>query len=286
MHNTVVLKNGSEVPAIGLGTWYLGESPSRLKYEQDALWAGLEGGARLIDTAEMYGSGRSEKLVGSIVSQTKREDLYLVSKVLPINASRRELPQHFYRSLERMQTDYLDLYLLHWRGVHPFAETVEAMEALVAEGVLGSWGVSNLDLADMEELWDTPPGENCQVDQVLYHLASRGIEVDLQPKLREKQVAVMAYCPLAQGGTLREGKGLLAHPAVVKIAQARGISSAQVLLAWTIRDGHTIAIPRSASAEHSADNVKAMHLELSAEELAQLDAAFPAPTEPVPLDLT
>ena len=232
----------------------------------------------------MYGEGRSEDLVGEAIAGLPRDQLHLVSKVLPTNAGRARLRESFYASLDRLRTDYLDTYLLHWRGDTPLAETVEAMEDLVDEGVLRGWGVSNLDVGDMRDLLALPDGQNCQVNEVLYHVASRGIEYELAPMLRQADVATMAYCPLAQGATLREGAGLFENPTLIQIAEAHEATVPQVMLAWVIRDGHTLAIPRSGKAEHTRDNVAALHLDLTEQDLAQIDQAFPAPTGPTPLD--
>lgn len=284
MH-TVTLKNGNQVPAVGLGTWFLGDSSQKFEQERDALLAGVDAGCRLIDTAEMYGDGRSEKLVGTVLHQSRRDDIFLVSKVLPSHADKETLPVRFYRSLDRLDTDYLDLYLLHWYGCIPLDETIEAMEDLVREGVLRSWGVSNLDTKQMNELWSYPHGENCQVDQVLYHVASRGIEYELLPQLRHHDTSVMAYCPLAQGGTLRQGKGLLKDSLLTSIAEAHHVCVAAIMLAFIIRDGHTIAIPRSGKAEHNLANAQALTVKLTDKEIAAIDSRFPAPNYSTPLDI-
>lgn len=282
---TVKLKNGSIVPAIGLGTWMLGDFEDTFADEREALFAGIEAGATLIDTAELYGDGRSERLVGSVVAQLDRESLQLVSKVKPSNASRALLRTSFYQSLERLNTDYMDLYLLHWYSQHPLHETVSELEKLVEEGVLRGWGVSNFDRTEMEELWRIPGGENCQVNQVLYHVASRGIEYDLVPVMREHNVATMAYCPLAQGATLRQGSGLFDDALLADIASSHGVSVSEVMLAFIIRDGKTIAIPRSAQTSHTLSNANAGRLELSDDEFAAIATRFPAPEKPTPLDV-
>ncbi|MDO5747479.1 MAG: aldo/keto reductase [Actinomycetaceae bacterium] len=282
---TVTLKNGDKVPAIGLGTWMLGDSADSYESEREALFAGIEAGCTLIDTAEMYGEGRSETLVGSVVAQSDRSQLYLVSKVLPSNAGRPHLRDRFYRSLERLHTDYLDLYLLHWYGSVPLSETVEEMEKLVAEGTLKAWGVSNLDRTQMEELWALPQGNNCLVNQVLYHVASRGIEYDLVPAMREHHVTTMAYCPLAQGATLRQGKGLFDDPLLRALGKKYDAAPSEVALAYIIRDGHTIAIPRSGKAVHTLSNAHGGRLELSDDDYARITERFPAPNHPTPLDI-
>ena len=281
------LANGTSVPVIGQGTWMLGDDLARRVSEIEALHAGIAAGATLVDTAEMYGKGRSELLVGEVIRElptgTTRGDLFLVSKVLPDNAGRDRIFKSFEASLHRLGVDYLDLYLLHWRGAVPLAETVACLEELVVQGKIHAWGVSNFDIDDMEELWGVPGGCNCQVNQVLYHAGSRGIEFSLLPWMREHGVALMSYCPLAQAGRIR--RGLLEEPALRRIAAKYGATPAQVLLAWNIRDGHTIAIPRTGSAEHARENAVAENLELDAGDCAALDETFPPPEWKMPLDM-
>ena len=283
MKHIVKLKNGAEVPALGLGTWYLGDDAGRRAREIAALRTGIEKGMTLIDTAEMYGGGRSERLVGEAIKGTERGRLFIVSKVLPNNAGRRGIFRSCEESLQRLGTDYLDLYLLHWRGSVPLAETVECMEKLERDGMIRGWGVSNFDTDDMEELRRVKGGDGCLVNQVLYHAASRGIEYSLLPQMRERGVALMAYCPLAQGGSLR--RGLFRSRALNDIAARRGATVAQILLAWAVRGGDTIAIPRSSSPEHTAENAGADAIELTAEELAAIDREFAPPRRKEPLDI-
>lgn len=283
MKRIVRLKNGAEVPAFGLGTWYLGDDAGRRAREIEALRAGIEKGMTLVDTAEMYGGGRSERLVGEAIKGIERGRLFIVSKVLPNNAGRRGILRSCEESLQRLGTDYLDLYLLHWRGSVPLAETVECMEKLERDGLIRGWGVSNFDTDDMEELLRVKGGDGCLVNQVLYHAASRGIEYSLLPQMRERGVALMAYCPLAQGGSLR--RGLFRSRALNDIAARRGATVAQILLAWTIRGGNVIAIPRSSSPEHTAENAGADAIELTAEELAAIDREFAPPRRKEPLDI-
>ena len=283
MKHIVRLKNGAEVPALGLGTWYLGDDAGRRAREIEALRAGIEKGMTLVDTAEMYGGGRSERLVGEAIKGIERGRLFIVSKVLPNNAGRSGIFRSCVESLKRISTDYLDLYLLHWRGSVPLAETVECMEKLERDGLIRGWGVSNFDTDDMEELRRVKGGEDCLVNQVLYHAASRGIEYSLLPQMRERGVALMAYCPLAQGGSLR--RGLFRSRALNDIAARRGATVAQILLAWTIRGGNVIAIPRSSSPEHTAENAGADAIELTAEELAAIDREFAPPRRKEPLDI-
>ena len=273
------------VPAgrIGQGTWCLGEDPATQKQELAALRTGIEAGMTLLDTAEMYGDGASEALVGQAVRPYARETLYLVSKVYPFNAGRANIFASCEASLRRLGTDYLDLYLLHWRGRVPLAETAECMEELKAKGRIRAWGVSNLDTDDMRELLAVPGGANCAADQLLYHLGSRGIEYDLMPLLAEHGIAVMAYCPLAQAGRLR--RGLSNNAAVQSVAAAHAASAQQVLLAFLLTRPDVVPIPRTAHAAHAAANAVAADLTLTPAELAALEAAFPAPDHKVELDM-
>ena len=271
------------IPRLGQGTWYLGEKPSAKNEEIAALRTGIECGMTLIDTAEMYGEGLSEKLVGEAIAPYAREDLYLVSKVYPWNAGRDRIFQACENSLRRLNTDYLDMYLLHWRGSVPLEETAECMEKLVRQGRIRSWGVSNLDLEDMEELWETPAGRNCRTDQCLYHLASRGVETVLLPWLREKSIPLMAYCPLAQGGTLRSR--MLRHPLLRELASAKSCTIWQLMLAFLLADSNVVAIPRTGKARHAEENAGAAAISLTAEERNLLNTAFPAPKRREMLDI-
>lgn len=279
---TITLAAGDIVPALGQGTWYLGDDPAKRAQEISALRTGMGAGMRLIDTAEMYGDGRSEKLVGEAIAAAPREELFLVSKVLPENAGEKHIFQCCDATMNRMGVDYLDLYLLHWRGSVPLAETVRCLEQLKELGKIKNWGVSNFDIGDMEELWRIPGGRNCQVNQVLYHMGSRGIEYSLLPWMREHRVALMAYCPLAQGGALR--RGLLTDPAVLAVAEKHRATPIQVLLAWCIRDGNTIAIPRTGHPDHTLENAGANALLLDEEDLALIDRQYAPPTRKMPLD--
>jgi diketogulonate reductase-like aldo/keto reductase len=279
----VRLPDGTAVPALGQGVWMMGDNPAKRAAELAALRAGVAAGMTLIDTAEMYGNGRSEKLVAEAIRQIPRESLFIVSKVLPSNAGRAKIFDSCDASLHHLGVSYLDLYLLHWRGGVPLSETVACMEELVQSGKIRRWGVSNFDLDDMKDLWRIPAGRHCAVNQVLYHLGSRGIEYDLLPWLTEHQVPVMAYCPIAQAGELQSE--LYASPVLKKVAERHQASVTQILLAFVLRSGHVIAIPRSGNAEHTAENAAADGVELTPTDLDDLDAAFPAPTTKVPLDI-
>jgi diketogulonate reductase-like aldo/keto reductase len=283
MEHMVTLADGTLVPAIGQGTWFLGENKTAESSEMESLLAGIDQGMTLIDTAEMYGDGKAERLVGKTIGEIDRNRLFLVSKVYPHNAGRSHIFTSCENTLKRMKTDHLDLYLLHWRGGTALSETVECMEQLKREGKIRRWGVSNFDTSDMEELFSVPKGSNCAVNQVLYHVASRGIEYDLLPWMRDHNVPLMAYCPLAQGGDLR--RGLYRNKVLRNIASAHGVSVPQVLLAFAIRGGDTIAIPRSGRKQHTLDNAAADRLTLSEEELALIDREFPAPKSKTYLDI-
>lgn len=270
------------VPVIGQGTWYMGENPALRAQEAAALRAGIDLGLTVIDTAEMYADGGAEEVVGEAI-RGQRDRVVLVSKVYPWNAGGRKIARACEASLRRLNTDYLDLYLLHWRGDYSLQETVAGMEALVAQGKIRRWGVSNLDEDDMQQLWQVEGGERCATNQVLYHLASRGIEYDLLPWCQQRRLPVMAYCPLAQTGRLRNG--LLNHTVVKNIAQERGVTAAQILLAWVISRREVLAIPKASSIEHVAQNAAALDIVLNDEELALLDKAYPAPARKTPLDM-
>ncbi|WP_047608391.1 aldo/keto reductase [Rahnella aquatilis] len=279
---TVQLPDGTTVPAIGQGTWYMGERNSDLRAEVKALQQGLDAGMTLIDTAEMYADGGAERVVGEAISG-RRDEVFLVSKVYPHHAGGAKAIAACEQSLKRLKTDCLDLYLLHWRGSIPLHDTVAAMEKLQQSGKIRRWGVSNLDTDDMQALWKIPGGNACMTNQVLYHAAARGIEFDLLPWGEEHGVPVMAYCPLAQAGKLRHD--VLTAPVMQEIAKTRGVSSAQIALAWVIRSGNVIAIPKAVQPQHVKDNAAALTLSLTEDEIARIDTAFPAPKHKMPLDM-
>ncbi len=279
---TIQFRGESALPAIGQGTWYMGENAALRRQEVTALQAGLDLGLRLIDTAEMYAEGGAEEVVGEAL-RGRRHQAWLVSKVYPWNAGEVDAIEACERSLQRLETDYLDLYLLHWRGNVPLEETIRAMETLQQQGKIRHWGVSNFDTDDLHELWSETGGENCATNQVLYHLASRGIEYDLLAACQQRDMPIMAYCPLAQAGRLRQS--LFEDPHLHQIAQQKSISVAQLLLAWVIRRPGVIAIPKASSQHHVAENAAALDLHLSIEELAVIDRAFPAPQHKTGLDV-
>ncbi|WP_022729840.1 aldo/keto reductase [Fodinicurvata sediminis] len=274
---TRTLPSGEMVPALGQGTWYMGDGLRSREEEIGALRRGIDLGLTLIDTAEMYGNGASEQLVGEAVAG-QRDEVFLVSKVLPSNASKQGTIKACERSLERLGTDRLDLYLLHWRGGTPLRETIEAFEELVTAGKIRHWGVSNFDVSDMEELMALRDDTAVQTNQVLYNLTRRGIEWDLQPWCRERQIPIMAYSPIEQGR-------MLDNPGLQGVAARQDANPAQVAIAWLLRQEDVIAIPKAGTAAHVEENRAALDLQLSEDDLSELDQAFPPPRRKQPLDI-
>jgi diketogulonate reductase-like aldo/keto reductase len=272
---TTALPSGEAVPVFGLGTWKMGETQGRFTDEVAALRLGLDLGATLIDTAEMYADA---ELVVAEAVKGRRDGLFLVSKVLPSNASRAGTIAACERSLKRLGTDRLDLYLLHWRGGVPLAETVAAFETLKAAGKIRHWGVSNFDNDDMDELDSVPHGRACQANQVLYNLTRRGIELDLLPWSRKHSMPIMAYSPVEQGALARSGR-------LDAVATRHGATPAQVALAWTMRQDGVIAIPKAVRPQHVRENIAAQDIKLTAQDLAELDTAFPPPRSRRPLEM-
>lgn len=266
---TVTLPGGERVPALGQGTWHMGESRRRAEDEAKAVRLGIDLGMTLIDTAELYGNGGAEEMLAPAIKGV-RDKLFIVSKVLPYNASKKGTIAACEKSLKRLQTDRIDLYLLHWRGSVPFAETLGAFLELQRMGKIRHHGVSNLDRAEIAEWASLPGGDNLATDQVLYNLSRRGPEWDLIPWCRERHIPVMAYTPLGQGSLLR-------NPALAEIARRHGGSPAQVALAWLLAQEQTIVIPKAISLEHVRDNRAALDLTLTQEDFAALDRAFPPP---------
>ncbi|MGC5000272.1 aldo/keto reductase [Streptomyces sp. DT195] len=273
---TITLPSGEEIAALGQGTWYLGEEPARRAQEIAALRLGVDLGMTVVDTAEMYGDGAAEELVGEAL-RGRRKEVFLVSKVLPGHADRKGTVAACEGSLRRLRTEQLDLYLLHWRGRWPLEETLAGFTDLMEAGKIRHWGVSNLDVAEMVTLTALPGGDAVAVDQVLYNLTRRGIEWDLLPWCREAGVTVMAYSPVEQGR-------LLTVEALGAVARALGATPTQVALAWVLAQG-VAAIPRSGSPDHVRENRGAMDLHLPAEALDALDEAFPPPSGPTPLEV-
>jgi diketogulonate reductase-like aldo/keto reductase len=265
----VTLPGGERVPALGQGTWHMGENRRRTVEEAAAVRLGIEFGMTLIDTAEMYGSGGAEEMVAR-AAEGLRDDLFIVSKVYPHNASRTGVVAACERSLERLRTDRIDLYLLHWRGSIPLSETLEGFEQLRRDGKIRHYGVSNFDRADMAEWVALKGGENVAADQVLYNLSRRSPEWDLLPWCRERRIAIMAYTPLGQGSLLRDRT-------LTEIARRRNATPAQVALAWLLRQEGMIVIPKAARQEHVRENRGALDVALTEEDLLALDRAFPPP---------
>lgn len=282
MSNALEIVPGTTVPTIGLGTWRWGETPNLRSQEIAAVHAALEAGPRVIDTAEMYGSGASEDVIGEALSTTgNAENAFLVSKVLPYNASAGGTVAAAEGSLQRLGVDHLDLFLLHWRGGQPFSETIAGMEELLQAGKIGAWGVSNLDPADMSELLSLEGGTGCAVNQILYNPTRRGPELDLLPMMEQQDISVMAYSPVEEGRLMDEP----GYQVFEQIASERSVTAATIALAWVIRSGNVCAIPMTRNPEHLLANFAAEEIELSAAEVSQIDRAFPAPNRPVPLEM-
>ena len=272
---TTRLPSGEAIPSLGQGTWGMAEDARRRKDEIAALRVGFDLGMTLVDTAEMYADGAAEALVGEAIVG-RRDELFLVSKVLPENATTTGTPAACEKSLQRLGTDRLDLYLLHWRGNVPLEETLDAFAALVDAGKIRYWGVSNFDVVDLIELWRLTGGAKVATDQVLYNLTRRGIEYDLMPWCRKRNIPIMAYSPIEQGR-------LLGHQELKKVAARHNATPAQVALAWLLRQDGVVAIPKAAKVAHVRENHAALALHLTREDLAALDRAFPPPTEAIPL---
>jgi diketogulonate reductase-like aldo/keto reductase len=266
----VSFPDGESVPALGIGTWRMGESSRSREREIAALQLAVDSGLRVIDTAEMYADGGAESVVGAALRGGRRDRAFVVTKVLPSNASRRGVVAACGRSLERLGIERIDLYLLHWRGATPLSETVEAFEQLVSQGRIARWGVSNFDLAQMHELFSLAHGGRCAANQVYYSASRRGVEFDLLPWLRGRSIPLMAYCPFDEGR-------LLGDPTLGAIGRRHGAGPAQVALAWLLRQPGVIAIPKAGKVEHLRDNLDAVRLELDAEDIELIDRRWPPP---------
>lgn len=265
----VTLPDGERVPAFGQGTWHMGEDRRHAAEEAASLRLGIELGFELIDTAEMYGSGKAEEIVGEAI-KGQRHRLFIVSKVLPYNASLRGTIEACNNSLRRLGTDRIDLYLLHWRGSHPLDDTLAAFERLKRDGKIRHHGVSNFDTDDMQEWVALTGGSQVSANQVLYNLSRRGPEWDLIPWCRERRIAVMAYTPLGQGR-------LLGNPGLIEVAERHGATPAQIALAWLLRRDGMMVIPKATKPEHVRENFGALEVRLTDDDLALLDRAFPPP---------
>jgi len=274
---TTALPSGELVPVLGQGTWFMGEDRRKSGQETDALRLGIDLGMTLIDTAEMYASGGAEEVVGEAI-EGRRDEVFLVSKVLPSNASRQGTILACERSLKRLRSEAIDLYLLHWRGSYALEETIAAFDDLIRAGKIRSWGVSNFDTDDMEEIVALSGGDKVAGNQILYNLARRGPEFDLMPWCRARNIPLMAYSPIEQGRLLR-------NATLAEVAKECGATPATVALAWVLSHDGVIAIPKSSNPEHLRDNRKAADLKLTAEQLARLDRAFPAPGRKTALEM-
>ena len=277
MNQTVLLPTGEAIPALGQGTWQMAEDTSRRTQEINALRLGLELGMTLIDTAEMYGEGAAEELVAEAIAG-RRDEAFLVSKVYPHHSSRAGVVQACERSLRRLRTDRLDLYLLHWRGSVPLEDTVAGFEELRRSGKIRHWGVSNFDTSDMEELARVANGANCATNQVLYNVTRRGPEFDLIPWMAAHRMPLMAYSPIEQGRLPRSG-------ALQAVGDKHGASPFQIALAWLLRKPGVISIPKASSADHVRSNHQALQIQLSPEDLQAIDAEFPPPRRKRPLEM-
>lgn len=282
----ILLPDGSYMPKLGQGTWLMGEDDSKYESEIKGLRHGIHIGINMIDTAEMYADGKAENIVGNAIKIFNRKDLYLVSKVYPQNACRKHIYSSLERSLKLLETDYLDMYLLHWREDSDLKEVVYCMEDLKQMGKIKRWGVSNFDVQDMEDLWKVPDGNKCCINQVLYNLGTRGIEYDLLDWQKEKNIPFMAYSPVGQAGGLTTQDGvskaiLMSDENVHKVAKKHGISIVQLLLAFALRLDNMIAIPKAVGFDHIEENAEASKIVLTEEDLEQLSKSFPAPTKKI-----
>lgn len=271
------------IEPIGLGTWKMGDDSNIHQEEIDAIQFAINQGANVIDTAEMYGDGASEELIGEAIQSYDREKLYIISKVHPENASRDKVLTSIDNSLKRLRTDYIDLYLLHWKSQYPLEETISAFEEAKNLGKIKEWGVSNFDTSDMKHLLSLPNGHKCVANQVRYNVGDRGIEYDLKPFMRENNIALISYAPIARGDKL--GKNLTKSPVLLELSRKYEVDVFQILLAWNIRDGHTLAIPKSSNKLHIENNMGASNIHLTEEDIQKIDSEFPPPTTKEPLAL-
>lgn len=279
---------GQTLPAIGIGMWSMGAVASRRSSQLDAMHAGIKAGARAIDTAEMYGNGTSEEFTGRVLREVwdkdgiRPDDLFVIDKVLPSNARPKAMRASLERSLRLLGRDSIDLYLLHWRSSADLSFVAQSMHDFRREGLIRHWGVSNFDLRDMEDLLAVPYGDECEADENLYNVATRGMDYDLLPWLAEHKIPLIAYSPLGSGGAAGSGR-MRMSTALGTVARRHRVPVQQVELAWAVRDGRTLAIPQTGNARHMTSNIAAAGLELSDDDLALIDEAFPRPTHKVPL---
>lgn len=271
------------IEPVGLGTWKMGDDSNNHQDEIDAIQFAINQGANVIDTAEMYGDGASEELIGEAIQSYDREKLYIISKVHPENASRDKVLTSIDNSLKRLRTDYIDLYLLHWKSQYSLEETISAFEEAKNLGKIKEWGVSNFDTSDMKHLLSLPNGHECVANQVRYNIGDRGIEYDLKPFMRENNIALISYAPIARGDKL--GKNLTKSPVLLELSRKYEVDVFQILLAWNIRDGHTLAIPKSSNKLHIENNMGASNIHLTEEDIQKIDSEFSPPTTKEPLAL-
>lgn len=272
--------NGQKTSIIGMGTWRIGESDEKKDSEIDTIRYGLDHGITVIDTAEMYGEGASEKLIGEATKCYDRTKYQLISKFYPYHATPELIKNSLHNSLKRLQTDYLDVYLLHWRGDTPLEETISGLEEVKKAGYIKEWGVSNFDIDDLKELISLPNGDNCKVNQNLYNIESRGVEYNVLPWQKEHNISFMGYSPFGSD------KNAYLHPKQIikELADQKNITVFQLLLAWAIRNNNVLSIPKTSSVEHLKSNLKAVDVSFTNDELELLDRFYPAPTHAVPLD--
>lgn len=268
-----------KLTGLGIGTWGLGENPKKKKDEIAAIRYGLDHGLNIIDTAEMYGEGKSEKLIGEAIKEYDRDKLFLISKFYPYHATPELERQSLEASLKRLGTDYLDLYLLHWRGSHRLSDTIRGLEALQKDGLIHHWGVSNFDTSDMEELFTVPGGKECFANEDLYNISERGTEFDLQDWQEKHGVSFIGYSPFnsGKGNTIRITQNLKI------VARDHHATPHQIMLAWTMRNGNELTIPKSSSVKHMKENIAALDIKLTDDELRLINSDFPMPTEKTPL---
>lgn len=273
--------NQQQTSAIGIGTWHIGEGNNkRTESEMNAIKYGLNHGVDVIDTAEMYGEGLSETLIGNVIKDYSRDNFQLISKFYPFHATPKLIENSLKASLKRLQTDHLDLYLLHWRGDTPLAETISGLENMVQAGLIKNWGVSNFDLNDLKELESLPNGSNCRINEDLYNIGSRGIEYSILPWQKEHQMSFIGYSPFGSDG----GEYLKIEPIVKEIAQQKHVTVHQLLLAWVLRNNDLLSIPKTASVEHMKSNIEAVNITFTSDELDLLDQTYPKPTQENTLD--
>lgn len=269
-----------DLTGLGMGTWNMGEDPKKQKDEIAAIRYGLDNGLKIIDTAEMYGEGKSESLIGKAIKGYDRSQMYLISKFYPYHATPELERKSLEASLKRLGTDYLDLYLLHWRGSHRLSDTILGLQTLQKEGLIRHWGVSNFDISDMKEIFSLPGGKDCLANEDLYNLDHRGVEYDLLPWQEKNHVNFIGYSPFNSG----KGDSIRITHNLKEVARNHGVTPHQIMLAWAMRSGHVLSIPKAGNAAHMKDNIAAQEIKLNDEDLRLINADFPQPTSKQPLD--